>query len=85
MCICYGWRKPEPSASPSFLAFVAFSLKTLIQSAAANRDDLIFFGLSASLARRFWPLSAGTSFYSVGGRADVSHSWLASPLLRASA
>jgi O-antigen ligase len=54
-----------------YLCFVAFSLKAVIQAAAANRNNLIFFGLSVSLALRFWPLSAGTSFYS---------SWAAEPM-----
>jgi O-antigen ligase len=47
-----------------YIVFVVFSLKTIVQAAAANRDNLIFFGLAVSLALRFWPLSAGTSFFS---------------------
>jgi O-antigen ligase len=47
-----------------FIAFVVFSLKAIVQSASANRDNLIFFGLAVALALRFWPLSAGTSFFS---------------------
>ena len=38
---------------------------------ARNRGDLVFYGLAASLALRFWPLAAGTGFFS---------SWAAEPL-----
>jgi O-antigen ligase len=47
-----------------FVAFVVLSLANLVQAAPRNRNNLIFFGLAASLAMRFWPLSAGTSFFS---------------------
>jgi O-antigen ligase len=54
-----------------YIAFVVLSLRKLIQSERVNRNNLIFFGLAASLAMRFWPLSAGTSFFS---------SWSVEPL-----
>jgi O-antigen ligase len=54
-----------------YLAFVAFSLRELVRWAPDNRDNLIFYALAASLALRFWPLAAGTSFFS---------SWAAEPL-----
>jgi O-antigen ligase len=47
-----------------YLAFVVLSLRTMIRSAAVNRDNLMFFGLCVAMALRFWPLSAGTSFFS---------------------
>jgi O-antigen ligase len=54
-----------------YLAFVVLSLVKLIRWMPANRDNLIFYALAASLALRFWPLAAGTSFFS---------SWSAEPL-----
>jgi O-antigen ligase len=54
-----------------FVAFVALSLRELVRWRSENRDNLIFYGLAASLALRFWPLTSGTSFFS---------SWSAAPL-----
>ncbi|MGO8833299.1 MAG: O-antigen ligase family protein, partial [Roseiarcus sp.] len=54
-----------------FVAFVALALRELVRWRRANRDNLIFYGLAASLALRFWPLTSGTSFFS---------SWAAAPL-----
>jgi O-antigen ligase len=54
-----------------FVAFVALSLRELVRWRSGNRDNLIFYGLAASLALRFWPLTSGTSFFS---------SWSAAPL-----
>jgi len=54
-----------------YLVFVVLSLRTLALAMARNRGDLVFYGLAASLALRFWPLAAGTGFFS---------SWAAEPL-----
>ena len=54
-----------------FVAFVVLSLRELVRWRGGNRDNLIFYGLAASLALRFWPLTSGTSFFS---------SWSAAPL-----
>jgi hypothetical protein len=54
-----------------FVAFVALSLRELARWGPENRDNLIFYGLAASLALRFWPLTSQTSFLS---------SWSAGPL-----
>lgn len=54
-----------------FIAFVGLSFATLVRSARLNAGNAIFFGLAATLFMRFWPLSAGTSFYST---------WSAEPL-----
>jgi len=54
-----------------FVAFIVLSLRELVRWRGGNRDNLIFYGLAASLALRFWPLTSGTSFFS---------SWSAAPL-----
>jgi O-antigen ligase len=54
-----------------YVAFIGFALAAVIRSAAWGAGDAVFFGLVASLALRFWPLSGGTSFFS---------SWSAEPL-----
>jgi len=54
-----------------YIAFVFFSVRALIRSAADNWHNVVFFGLAVSLALRLWPLTAGTSFYS---------SWSAEPM-----
>ena len=54
-----------------YCAFAVLILRRVAQSFPGNRDNLIFCGLVASLAMRFWPLAAGTNFYS---------SWSAEPL-----
>ncbi len=54
-----------------YVAFVVLSLRELVRWRGANHDNLIFYGLAASLALRFWPLTSGTSFFS---------SWSAAPL-----
>lgn len=54
-----------------FVAFAALTLRELVRWRRENRDNLIFYGLAASLALRFWPLTSGTSFFS---------SWSAAPL-----
>jgi O-antigen ligase len=54
-----------------FGAFVVLSLRELVRWRGENYDNLIFYGLAASLALRFWPLTSGTSFFS---------SWSAAPL-----
>lgn len=45
-------------------AFAALALGAVWRSAAANRGNLVFAGLVASLLLRLWPLSAGTGFFS---------------------
>jgi len=57
-----------------YCAFVGSALWALVRAAAANRDNLVYFALAAALAMRFWPLSAGTSFFA---------SWSAEPLFLA--
>ena len=47
-----------------YIAFAALALGAVWRSAAANRGNLIFAGLAASLLLRLWPLSAGTGFFS---------------------
>jgi O-antigen ligase len=54
-----------------YLAFVGLSLATILRSVRANAANAVFYGLAVALALRFWPLSAGTSFYS---------SWSAEPM-----
>jgi O-antigen ligase len=54
-----------------FIAFIALSFATIVRSNALNAGNAIFYALAATLAMRFWPLSAGTSFFS---------SWSAEPL-----
>jgi O-antigen ligase len=54
-----------------FVAFVALSLATVLRSARLNAGNAVFYGLAATLFMRFWPLSAGTSFFS---------SWSVEPL-----
>ena len=54
-----------------YLAFVGLTLKAVIQAAPWRQDDLMFLALAICLVLRFWPLAAGTSFYS---------SWSAAPL-----
>ena len=54
-----------------FIAFAVLSLAAVIRAARMNAANAIFYGLAATLVLRFWPLSAGTSFYST---------WSAGPL-----
>ncbi len=54
-----------------YVAFVLLSLGALVRWRRENLDNLIFYGLAASLALRFWPMAPSTSFYS---------SWAAEPL-----
>jgi O-antigen ligase len=54
-----------------YVAFVVLTLRALVQWRRENQDNLIFYGLAASLALRFWPLASGTTFFS---------SWAAEPL-----
>ena len=54
-----------------YVAFVVLTLRTLVRWRRENQDNLIFYGLAASLALRFWPLASGTTFFS---------SWAAEPL-----
>jgi O-antigen ligase len=54
-----------------YVAFVVLTLRALVGWRRENLDNLIFYGLAASLALRFLPLASGTSFFS---------SWAAEPL-----
>jgi O-antigen ligase len=54
-----------------YIAFIALSFAAIARAARLNAGNAIFHGLAAALVLRFWPLSAGTSFYST---------WSAGPL-----
>jgi O-antigen ligase len=54
-----------------YIAFAGLSLIAIIRSASLNAGNAIFYALAAALVMRFWPLSAGTSFFST---------WSAEPL-----
>jgi hypothetical protein len=55
----------------AYLAFVGLALLAMLRGSRANAGNVVFYGLAAALVLRFWPLSAGTSFYST---------WSAAPL-----
>jgi O-antigen ligase len=54
-----------------YCAFVVLSLAAIWRRARGAAADAVLHGLAAALVLRFWPLSAGTSFYST---------WSAEPL-----
>ena len=54
-----------------YAAFMVLALAAIWRGARAHPANAVFHGLAAALLLRFWPLSAGTSFYS---------SWSAEPL-----
>ncbi|MGD0720215.1 MAG: O-antigen ligase family protein [Roseiarcus sp.] len=54
-----------------YCAFMALSLAAIWRGARGAAADAVLHGLAAALVLRFWPLSAGTSFYST---------WSAEPL-----